>query len=130
MKKILVVDDNPEIRDLLERTLARGGYETVCARNGEEALMEARSQKPDLILMDIMMPGTINGTQATRMLKSDPETKYCIVVILTGMEWAKVMNDALDAGADGFVAKPFSPLELLRQIEEFLEQAGLQRGTI
>ncbi len=130
MKKILIVDDSPEIRDLLERTLARGSYETVCACSGEEALMEARNHKPDLVLMDMMMPGTLNGTQAAKMLKSDPETKYCKVVMLTGAEEATVMNDALDAGADGFLTKPFSPSELLRQIEEFLEQAGRQRGTM
>ncbi len=126
MKEILVVDDCPEVRELLEKTLARGSYETLCAESGLDALAVARSQKPDLILMDIMMPGGLNGTEATRMLKSDPATKYSKVLMLTGKEGTKVMNEALDAGADGFFVKPFSPLELLLKIEELLGPASFQ----
>lgn len=129
MKRILVVDDCPEVRELLERTLARGSYETLCAESGQDALTVAREHKPDLILMDIMMPGDLNGTETTRILKSDPETKYSKVVMLTGKEGTQVITEALDAGADGFFAKPFSPLELLRKIEELLGSASFPRGA-
>lgn len=129
MKKILVVDDCAEVRELLEKTLARGGYETLCAGSGQDALRAVREHKPDLVLMDIMMPGDFNGTETTRMLKSDPETEYTKVVMLTGKEGTRVITDALDAGADGFFAKPFSPLDLLRKIEELLGPASSPRGT-
>lgn len=129
MKKILVVDDRPEVRQLLETTLEKGTYETLCAENGLDALAVARKHKPDLILMDIMMPGALNGTETTRMLKSDPATKYAKVVIVTGMEGTEVMDEALAAGADDFFGKPFSPLELLRTIEELLGPAFHERGA-
>lgn len=120
MKKILVVDDRAEVRDLLERTLARGSYQIFSAGNGQEAVALARDEAPDLIVMDIMMPGDLNGTEATRILKSDPQTRVSKVMILTGKEGAQVVQDATNAGADVFVAKPFSPLELLQKIDELL----------
>jgi len=120
VKKILVVDDRAEVRDLLERTLARGSYQIFSAGNGQEAVALARDEAPDLIVMDIMMPGDLNGTEATRILKSDPQTRVSKVMILTGKEGAQVVQDATNAGADVFVAKPFSPLELLQKIDELL----------
>lgn len=129
MKRILVVDDRPEVRELLQKTLARGSYETLCAESGVDALTVARERKPDLILMDIMMPGDLNGTETTRMLKSDPETWDAKVVMLTGKEGAHVKDEALAAGADCFFGKPFSPLELLRKIEELLAAESVQRGS-
>lgn len=129
MKRILVVDDRSEVRELLEKTLAKGRYETLCAENGQDALSMARELQPDLILMDIMMPGSLNGNETTRILKSDPATKYLKVVMLTGKEEPQTMDEALAAGADGFFSKPFSPLELLRKIEELLGSASLRRGA-
>ncbi|MDQ7782310.1 MAG: response regulator [Desulfomonilaceae bacterium] len=125
MKKILVVDDRPEVRELLRRTLAKGSYETFCADNGADALTMARERNPDLILMDILMPGDLNGTETARMLKSDPQTKYSKIVILSGRDEPEVMSEALEAGADGYFTKPFSPLDLLRKIEELLVPAAL-----
>ncbi len=129
MKTILVVDDKPEVRELLQKTLARGKYETFCAESGQDALTVARERHPDLILMDIMMPGTLNGNETTRILKSDPVTSDTKIVMLTGREGSQAMDEALAAGADGFFAKPFSPLELLRKIEELLRPVSCQRGA-
>ncbi len=129
MKTILVVDDRPEVRELLQKTLSRGRYQILCAENGQQALSIARESHPDLILMDVMMPGALNGNETTRILKSDPTTKRSKVVMLTGRAGTQAMDEALGAGADGFFAKPFSPLELLLKIEELLAPASHTRGA-
>ncbi|MCF6290931.1 MAG: response regulator [Desulfobacterales bacterium] len=120
MKKILIVDDQLEVRELVEVTLRVGDYRILQAVSGEEAVGIARSERPELIIMDIMMPGGIDGLQATRILKNDPETKDCKIVMLTarGQETDKARGQ--EAGADDYFVKPFSPLELIRKVEEIL----------
>ena len=126
MKRILVVDDEKDIRKLLEETLKRTDYEILQAGTGEDALVISRKMRPDVILMDIMMPGDLNGIEATRMLKADVRTKQSKVIILTSSGTLKEM--AMSAGADAYFLKPFSPLELLRKIDEFLDETYLGRG--
>jgi DNA-binding response OmpR family regulator len=120
MKKILVVDDQLEVRKLVEMTLRAEDYHIIQAKNGEEAVEMVKVEKPDLIIMDVMMPGEIDGLEATRMLKNDPETNSCTIVMLTskGQETDRKMG--FEAGADDYFAKPFSPLELIRKVEEVL----------
>jgi len=89
-------------------------------------LVISRKMRPDLILMDIMMPGDLNGIEATRMLKADVRTKQSKVIILTSSSTLKEI--AMSAGADAYFSKPFSPLELLRKIDEFLGETFLGRG--
>ena len=125
MKRILVVDDEKDIRKLLEETLKRKDYEILQAETAEDALVISRKKRPDLILMDIMMPGTLSGIEATRILKSDVRTKQSKVIILTSSSTAK--EEATNAGADSYFSKPFSPLELLRKIDEFLGEIYLER---
>lgn len=120
MKKILIVDDLKEIRDLVERTLRSSDRKVIKAASGERAVELARAEKPDLIMMDIMMPGSIDGLQATRILKSDPQTSHCKVIMLTAKGQAKDRNDGFEAGADDYFVKPFSPLELMRKVDEVL----------
>ena len=120
MKKILVVDDQQDIRELLEATLRRGEYKILSAENGERAIQLARSEKPDVILMDIMMPGWLDGLEATRVIKTDPETSRCCVVMLTGKGRETDLEQGFKAGADDYFVKPFSPLKLLRKMEEIL----------
>jgi len=126
MKRILVVDDEKDIRKLLEETLKSNDYEIIQAGTGEDALEISREKIPDLILMDIMMPGDLNGIEATRMLKADVRTKKSKVIILTSSGTLKEL--AMSAGADAYFSKPFSPLELLRKIDEFLDETYLGRG--
>lgn len=121
MKKILIVDDREEIRDLVERTLRRGDCEILKAANGEAAIEIARVEKPDLIMMDVMMPGTIDGFEATRIIKSDPETEGCKIIILTAKSQPVDMKRGGEVGADGYFVKPFSPLELMRKVDDMLE---------
>jgi len=121
MKKVLIVDDHAEVRRLVEMTLRVGDYKILQAQNGQEAIEIARNKKPDLIIMDIMMPGNMDGLEATRILKDDPETKDSIIIMLTakGQEFDK--EKGLEAGADDYFTKPFSPLELIKKVEEVLE---------
>jgi two-component system phosphate regulon response regulator PhoB len=117
MKKILVVDDLEDVRKLVGATLVRAKYQIITAKDGPLAIETAKVQKPDLIIMDISMPGSINGLEATRILKSDPETRRCPIIILSGKNMAQ---DCFEAGADSCFLKPFSPLQLIEKVEELL----------
>jgi two-component system phosphate regulon response regulator PhoB len=119
-KKILVVDDEKDIRDLVEATLLMGDHVVIKAESGDKAVEIARTEKPDLILMDIMMPGNIDGLQATRVLKNDPETRGCTIVLLTAKGQVSDRRAGIEAGADDYFVKPFSPLELLRKVDQIL----------
>lgn len=120
MKKILIVDDQQEIREVVYLTLRAEDYLIFQAENGEEALEIARHEKPDLILMDIMLSGELDGLEATRRLKSDPETSGSPVIMLTSRGTKEDVEKGFAAGADGYFIKPFSPLELIAKIEEVL----------
>ena len=121
MKKILIVDDQVEVRELIEVTLKSDRYQIIQAKNGEEAVEIANKVKPDLIFMDIMMHGSIDGLEATRRLKSNPETKNSIIIILTAKCQRGDYKKGFDAGADDYFAKPFSPLRLIKKVEEVLK---------
>lgn len=117
MKKILITDDQPEVRALVEVTLRSGDYQVFQASSGEEALIIARAEKPDLVIMDVMMPGKIDGLEATRQLKQNPETGDCVILLLTGRTQDKDREMGMAAGADDYFFKPFSPLDLIRKVE-------------
>jgi two-component system phosphate regulon response regulator PhoB len=119
-KKILVVDDEKDIRDLVEATLLRSEHVVIKADSGDRAVEIARTEKPHLILMDIMMPGNVDGLEATRILKNDPETKSCTIVLLTAKGQVSDRRAGIAAGADDYFVKPFSPLELLRKVDQIL----------
>jgi CheY-like chemotaxis protein len=120
MKKILIVDDQAEVRELVNVTLRVGDYQILQAGNGAEAVDIARAEKPDLIIMDVMMPGDIDGYEATRILKSDETTRGCSIVMLTAKGQKVDKDEGFDSGADDYFAKPFSPLELIRKVEKTL----------
>ena len=120
MKKILIVDDQAEVRRLVEMTLKVGDYQVLQAKSGEEAIEIGKAENPDLIIMDIMMPGEMDGLEATRTLKNDPETKDSKIIMLTAKGQEADRERGLEAGADDYFAKPFSPLELIKKVEEVL----------
>ena len=120
MKKILIVDDEPGIRELVEMTLGVDEYEILKAENGQKAIEIAKAEKPDLTIMDVIMPGDIDGLQATRILKSDPETRKGTIIILSAKGEESEREQGLDAGADDYFTKPFSPLALIKKVEEML----------
>ena len=117
MKKILIVDDSREIRELVIATLEPEKYHVFEASDGAKAVALALLEKPDLVIMDVMLPGKINGIEATRIIKRNQTTKNCAVLILTGTDDVKLKEKGLRAGASDFFIKPFSPLELLDKIE-------------
>ncbi len=107
MAKILVVDDDPMTLELLVDTLEVLGFETTTATNGEGAVTAAIAYQPDAILLDVMMPG-LDGFEVTRRLRAAPETTHCKVVLLTALSSAEGEAQAMAAGADGFLQKPFT----------------------
>src|SRR5262249_55236314 len=115
---ILVVDDEPQIRRIMRTTLTGAGYEVDDAKTGEEALVKLRDYRPDLVLLDINMPG-MGGLAACRELRMDPNVAI-VMLTVHNTEAAKV--EALDAGADDFVTKPFSTPELLARIRAVLRR--------
>ena len=118
MKKILIVDDDAGIRELVDTTLRSDDYQIFQAESGEKAIKIARAERPDLIIMDIAMPVGTEGIEATRILKNNPETKNCHIIMLTGRGQKGDREKSLDVGADDFFEKPFSPLALIKKVEE------------
>jgi CheY-like chemotaxis protein len=116
---VLVCDNEEALRALVTATLEGTGCELVEARDGEEALKQARASRPDLILLDIMMP-VRTGLDVLAELRADAELAQTPVVMLTARAQLKDRDAALAAGADRFLAKPFSPLELARLVDELL----------
>ncbi len=120
MKKILIVDDNNEIRELVIATLEVEKFQVLEASDGEKAVALAIMEKPDLIIMDLGLPGHIDGIEATKIIKRNQSTRHCTVLILTGTDDKKLLDKGLKAGASDFFLKPFSPLELVQKIESVL----------
>ena len=120
MRKILIVDDQLEVRELVEVTLRSGNYKILQAKNAGEAVETAKKEKPDLVIMDIMMPGEMDGLEATRLLKEDPQTKASKIIMLTAKGQSTDLDEGFKVGADGYFIKPFSPLDLIRKVEEII----------
>lgn len=115
INKIMVVDDSPTERFFLGGLLSKQGYQVVTAENGEEAITKAKQEKPDLIIMDVVMPG-LNGFQATRAISKDDETRGIPVIMCTskGQETDKVWG--MRQGARDYIVKPVNQEELLKKI--------------
>jgi CheY-like chemotaxis protein len=119
MAKILLVEDNEMNRDMLSRRLARKGYEVVIAIDGQQGIEMARSETPDLILMDMSLP-VVDGWEATRQLKSAPETQAIPVIALTAHAMAGDREKAVEAGCNDYDIKPIELPRLLEKIEALL----------
>lgn len=117
--RILVVDDVPANVTVLSKIVQILGHEPIPAAGGEEAVERARAARPDLVLMDVMMPG-VDGIEATRRLKADPDTRLVPVVIVTALTDSDARKRAAEAGADDFMTKPVDALELSLRIRSFL----------
>jgi two-component system cell cycle response regulator DivK len=118
-KKILVVEDQEDNRQILRDLLSSVGYEMSEAENGVEALAAVAKQRPDLILMDIQLP-IMDGYEATRRIKADPKTKTIPIIVVTSYALSGDETKAREAGCDAYVTKPYSPRALLAKIKEFL----------
>ncbi|QJT09645.1 response regulator transcription factor [Oceanidesulfovibrio marinus] len=122
MKKILIVEDQPEVRELVQVTLSLGGFEILEADSGSIGVALARHSHPDLILMDAVMPGEIDGFEATRRLRQLPELSATTILMLTARGQQRDLEMGRQAGADGYITKPFSPLALIKKVDEVLGQ--------
>ena len=118
-KKVLVVDDNEDNRQILIDLLSTAGYEIVEATNGTDAVALATSERPNLVLMDIQLPG-IDGLEATRRIKATPQLANVPVIAVTSYALAGDDRKATEAGCDDYVTKPFSPRALLAKVRERL----------
>ena len=120
--KVLVVDDEVNITQILEFSIGSEGYEVLSASNGEEAVEKARREQPDLIILDIMMP-RIDGYETCRILKANPLTKNIPVVLLTAKGRDIDKRLGYEVGATDYIIKPFSPGKLIERIHELLVNA-------
>ncbi len=124
--KILVVDDEIYMVDVLDVSLGMEGYGMVTALDGEEALQKVKSEQPDLIVLDIMMP-KLDGYETCRQLKSDPATRHIPVILLSGKGRNADQRLGFDAGADDYITKPFSPRKLVERVNALLDETNPQR---
>lgn len=123
MTKILIAEDEPDIRELVAFTLRFAGYEVVVAANGEEAVEQARREVPDLILMDVRMP-RLTGYDACRLIKADPALADIPVVFLSAKGQDAEIQTGLQAGADEYLLKPFAPDHLTQRVRSILAKYG------
>jgi len=112
------VDDQIEVRELVQVTLEIGDYQILSAENGQQAIEIAKAEHPDIILLDIMMPGSdIDGVEACRRLKADPATADITIVMLSAKGQENDIETGKTAGADDYFTKPFSPIALIEKVE-------------
>jgi CheY-like chemotaxis protein len=120
---VLIVDDYEDNREMYSQYLQFAGMRVAEAANGKEALSKTTELLPDLIVMDLSLPG-VDGWQATRLIKQDPKTRDILVLALTGHALEGASQGAKDAGCDGFLTKPCLPEDLCREIQRMLAAAS------
>jgi DNA-binding response OmpR family regulator len=123
MTKILVAEDERDIRELIGFTLRFAGFEVVLAINGEEAIAKTPQEQPDLIILDVRMPG-MTGYDACRILKDNPATGDIPIVFLSAKGQEGEIEQGLASGALEYIVKPFAPDELTKQVKDILRRAG------
>lgn len=115
-KSILIVEDHADIRRLIRMTLEFENFEIHESANADDGLDRVRSVRPHILLLDVMMPGKMDGLELCRLIKSDPELSSIYIVLLTARGQPKDIEAGTDAGADAYLLKPFSPLKLIETI--------------
>jgi DNA-binding response OmpR family regulator len=119
LPRILVADDEADVRDLVVYRLSRSGYEVVAAADGDEALRLALEEPPDLAVLDVMMP-RIDGFELTRRLRAEPATSRVPIILLTARTQEADVTQGFESGADDYLRKPFNPDELLARVRAVL----------
>lgn len=118
--RILLIDDDPDIRASVRISLKMEGHEVIEAPNGESGVRLAKSENPDIIVLDVEMPPGIGGPEVCRRLRKDPETEDIPIIFLTARVDLDAMEKTLEEEAQAYVLKPFPPIDLLNKIEEVL----------
>lgn len=119
-KKVLVCDDAPQIIETLSYLVKKVGYTCVTAEDGEAAVEMAKQERPDLVFLDVSMP-KLNGYEVCKAIKENPDTQHAYIIILTAHGQVKDQDTALNAGADEYMPKPFSPREIRKKLETLLK---------
>ncbi len=127
-ERILVADDDPDVALFVEINLADSGYDVVLARDGQEALEKVSQVRPDLVVLDVMMP-KLDGFEVAQRIRSDPRTSNIGIVMLTGKATSADKVLGLTAGADDYIIKPFDPIELLARVKGFLHRSREMRAV-
>ncbi|MFB3120907.1 MAG: response regulator [Candidatus Binatia bacterium] len=120
MKKALIVEDHPDLLEVLTLQLEKMGFAVVSANTGMEGVTKAVEEKPQLILMDIMMPG-MDGREATRRIRSNQETKEIPILVITALTMESQLRECIKAGCNDYIVKPFTPEKLLKKIQTVLD---------
>ncbi len=128
-KKILMVDDDLDLCLIFKTVFEHLGYDSVFAVDGAEAVKIATTQKPDLILMDIIMP-VMNGYQATRLIRQNPKTRSIPVIALTVLTSSEEREECFRSGCDDYIAKPFTIKDLASRIEKLLKKSSGNLNTL
>ena len=128
MKTIMIVDDEPRNIKLLAAKLPQRDYKIISALNGEKALALVEKELPDLILLDVMMPG-INGYEVTKKLKNEPGTKNIPIILVTALDGPEEKTKGLKAGADDFLNKPVHYAELITRVRSLLRSRNIRKKT-
>lgn len=126
-KRILVIEDTDDNRRILRDLLSNAGFELIEATDGEQGVAAAAAQRPDLILMDIQLP-VIDGYEASRRIKANPELRHIPIIAITSYALAGDEQKTAAAGCEGYVAKPFSPRQVLALVRQFLRDNGGASG--
>lgn len=128
-KKILIADDEPDILEILQFNLQNEGYEVTTAKSGDDAIEKARKYKPDLIMLDIMMPGK-TGIEVCNLLRQMPEFKQTLIVFLTAMSDEGTEIKGLETGADDYLTKPVSPKVLVSKVNALFRRVQKDQGKV
>ena len=128
-KKILVADDEPDILEILSFNLSGEGYEVATAKNGDEAIEKAKTFKPDLIILDVMMPSK-TGFEACTILRSQPQFAETLIIFLTAMSDESAEIRGLETGADDYLAKPIKPKVLLSKVNALFRRLGKEDTSV
>jgi DNA-binding response OmpR family regulator len=127
--KILVVDDEPELLQLLRYVLEAAGFSVVVAGDGRQALEQVSKEEPDLVLCDVVMP-ELNGFETVQALRRNPVTRFLPILMLSARGQAQDVQRALDAGADGYITKPFSYRELVAEVRRRVPDNSLAMASL
>jgi CheY-like chemotaxis protein len=119
--RILVVEDQDSIRRMIEALVKGRGYEVVAVGSGAKAIDVCMISPPDIVLLDLMLPGQYDGFEVCRRLRSDPSTRTASIVVISALDDDDAKSRAMAAGANAFYTKPFSPIALLKEIERLME---------
>lgn len=127
-QKILIADDEPDILEIIQYNLVKDGYEVILARDGDEALTKAKVHKPDLIILDIMMPKK-NGVEVCEILRLQPSFKETLIIFLTALSDESSQIQGLEKGADDFISKPISPKVLISRVNALFRRTHKEQNS-